>query len=361
MEGDTEMSGEVVTRLMKGNEALALAAIAYGVDSYFGYPITPQSEILETLSAKHPETMTVLQAESEVGAIHMVYGAAACGKVAFTSSSGPGFSLMQGGISYMCGAGLPAVIVNVMRGGPGLGTIQPSQADYYQVVKGGGHGDYHLFVVAPSSPQEMADFPPLAFDWAFRYRNPAVILADGTIGQMMERVSLNIPRHGTFDTTWAADGTLHKRSAYNRISSLRLDPADMEQVTGERFEKYALAEKNDARSEAFAVEDADTLLVAFGSVARVARRACEIAAEEGLRVGLFRPITLWPFPAEALRKAATSARHVVCVELNMGQMIDDVRLSLSSTPLSESVLHYGHTGGITLSPSEIVTFVKTIS
>lgn len=353
------MEGEDEIRLMKGNEALAHAAIRYGCDAYFGYPITPQSEILETLMAERPwltTGMQVLQAESEVAAIHMVYGAAATGRHAMTSSSGPGISLMQGGLSYLAGAGLPCLVVNVMRGGPGLGTIQPSQADYFQAVKGGGHGDYKLFTLAPASVQEMADFVAVAFDWAFSNNNPAMILADGTVGQMMEKVVLPPFRPRKSDEevrreyTWAATGE-KRRHGSNRISSLELDPAQMERRNMLREERYRLAEQHDARSESTMTADAELLLVAFGSAARVCEKAVGIARAKGLRLGLVRPVTLWPFPSEAVRSAARDAKGVLCVELNAGQMIEDVRLSLGDRL---PVRHYGRMGGVIFTPEEVV-------
>ncbi len=348
-------------RLMKGNEALAHAAIRCGADAYFGYPITPQSEVLETLMAERPWAttgMTVMQVESEVGAIHMVYGAAASGRMAMTSSSGPGISLMQGGISYMCGADLPCLVVNVMRGGPGLGTIQPSQGDYYQTVRGGGHGDYHVFTLAPASVQEMADFVSVAFDWAFKYRNPAMILADGTIGQMMEKVVLPPPRKRLTPkeveqrAPWAVNGTMRHRMEKNRITSLELDPALMEAKNRRREERYAEAERECVRFESIMTDDADIVLVAFGSSARVCTKAVEMARAEGVKMGLLRPITLWPFPKEALRDVARHAKAMLVVELNAGQMIDDVRLAVEGRIPVE---HFGRLGsGVILTPSEIV-------
>lgn len=355
-------------RLMKGNEALALAAIRCGADAYFGYPITPQSEILETLMAERPWAttgMTVMQVESEVGAIHMVYGAAATGRMAMTSSSGPGISLMQGGISYMCGANLPCLIVNVMRGGPGLGTIQPSQGDYYQSVRGGGHGDYHVFTLAPASVQEMADFVSVAFDWAFKYRNPAMILADGTIGQMMEKVVLPPvrPRLTAKEVEerapWAANGTMRHRMPKNRITSLELDPQMMEEKNQAREDRYAQAELECCRHEETLVADADIVLVAFGSSARVCSKAVELGRAEGLKLGLIRPITLWPFPKKALAEAAGHAKAMLVVELNAGQMIDDVRLAVNGRIPVE---HFGRLGsGVILTPTEIVEACHTLA
>ncbi len=359
------MSDEV--RLMKGNEALAHAAIRYGVDAYFGYPITPQSEILETLKGERPwktTGMTVMQVESEVGAIHMVYGAAATGRRAMTSSSGPGISLMQGGISYLCGANLPCLIVNVMRGGPGLGTIQPSQADYFQAVKGGGHGDYKLFVLAPASVQEMADFVYLAFDWAFKHRNPAMILADGTIGQMMEKVVLPEPRRRLTPSEieeqypWACTGTMRHRMPKNRVTSLELDPAQMEIKNQERADRYRKAEEEDARHEEYRTEDADIIVVAFGSAARVCTKAVDVARESGIKMGLIRPITLWPFPKKALAAAAERVKGFLVVELNAGQMIEDVRLAVNG---AKPVEHFGTMGsGVILTPNDIVAAAQRI-
>ena len=292
------MSEEV--KLMKGNEAIAHAAIRYGADGYFGYPITPQSEVMETLMALKPwedTGMVVLQAESEVAAINMVYGGASCGKAVMTSSSSPGVSLKQEGISYCAGAELPCLIVNVMRGGPGLGTIQPSQADYFQATKGGGHGDYHLIVLAPASVQEMADFVGLGFDLAFKYRNPAMILADGVIGQMMEKVVLPPyrPRRTEEEIRktmpWATQGRTPDRER-NVITSLELDPAIMEQRNIKLQATYRRIEENEIRYEALNCEGADYLMVAFGSMARICQKAIELAAAEGIKLGLVRPITL---------------------------------------------------------------------
>lgn len=350
-------------RLMKGNEAIAHAAIRYGCDGYFGYPITPQSEVLETLEELMPwETtgMVVLQAESEVAAINMVYGGASTGKAVMTSSSSPGVSLKQEGISYIAAASLPALVLNVMRGGPGLGTIQPSQADYFQATKGGGHGDYHLIVLAPSTVQEMADFVGLGFDLAFKYCNPAMILADGIVGQMMEKVVLPEQRARRTDEEireqcpWAANGRkgLRKR---NVITSLELESSRMEVINEELQAKYRRIEENETRWEEIDTEDADYLIISFGSVARISTKAKELAAEEGLKVGILRPITLWPFPSEAIRKAAKGKKGILVVELNAGQMIEDVRLAVHD---SLPVKHFGRMGGIIPSPSEIVTALK---
>ncbi len=350
-------------RLMKGNEAIAHAAIRYGCDGYFGYPITPQSEVLETLEELMPwETtgMVVLQAESEVAAINMVYGGASSGKAVMTSSSSPGVSLKQEGISYIAAASLPALILNVMRGGPGLGTIQPSQADYFQAVKGGGHGDYHLIVLAPSTVQEMVDFVGLGFDLAFKYTNPAMILADGIVGQMMEKVVLpeQRPRRTEEEIRrqcpWAADGRKDGRKR-NVVTSLELESSKMEVINHQLQARYREIEKNETRWEEIGVEDADYLIVAFGSIARICDKAREIAAEKGIKIGIVRPITLWPFPGEAINRAAEGKKGVLVVELNAGQMIEDVRLAVHDRLPVE---HFGRMGGIIPSPEEVVVAME---
>lgn len=350
-------------RLMKGNEAIAHAAIRYGVDGYFGYPITPQSEVLETLEALMPwETtgMTVLQAESEVASINMVYGGASTGKAVMTSSSSPGISLMQEGLSYIAAGELPALVVNVMRGGPGLGTIQPSQADYFQATKGGGHGDYHLIVLAPSTVQEMVDFVGLGMDLAFKYTNPSMILADGIVGQMMEKVVLpeQRPRRTEEEIRkqcpWAADGRKGGRKR-NVITSLELESSKMEVINEALQARYREIEKNETRWEEIGVEDADYLIVAFGTVARICAKAQELAAEKGIKVGIVRPITLWPFPTEAINKAAQGKKGILCVELNAGQMIEDVRLAVHD---SLPVEHFGRMGGIIPSPDEVLVALE---
>ena len=351
-------------KLMKGNEAIAHAAIRYGADGYFGYPITPQSEVLETLEALMPwETtgMTVLQAESEVASINMVYGGAASGKAVMTSSSSPGVSLMQEGISYLAASELPALIVNVMRGGPGLGPLHPSQADYFQATKGGGHGDYHLIVLAPSTVQEMADFVGLGFDLAFKYRTPAMILADGVVGQMMEKVVLPPQRERRTDEQirrecpWAVTGRTGGRPR-NVVTSLELDSAVMEK-NNERFQRtYQEIEKNEVRYEEKYTDDAEYLIVAFGSIARICLKAIEEARKAGIKVGLIRPITLWPFPYDAIREAAKHVKGILCVELNAGQMIEDVRLAVSD---SVPVRHFGRLGGIVPNPQEVLNALES--
>ncbi|WP_106827800.1 3-methyl-2-oxobutanoate dehydrogenase subunit VorB [Parabacteroides pacaensis] len=350
-------------KLMKGNEAIARAAIRCGADGYFGYPITPQSEIMETLMAEMPwETtgMVVLQAESEVAAINMVYGGAGSGKKVMTSSSSPGISLKLEGISYMAGAELPCLIVNVMRGGPGLGTIQPSQADYFQTVKGGGHGDYRLIALAPSSVQEMADFVSLGFDLAFKYRNPAIILADGIVGQMMEKVVLpeQQPRHTDEEIRqqcpWAVTGKTKDRKR-NVITSLELDPAAMEENNLRFQRKYREIEENEVRYEEFMCEDAEYLVVAFGSSARICQKVVEIAREEGIKLGLLRPITLWPFPQKALASYVGKVKGILSVELNAGQMVEDIRLAIEC---KVKVEHFGRLGGIVFTPDEVLNALK---
>src|SRR5574344_430487 len=355
--------GKVV--LMKGNEAIARAAILCGADGYFGYPITPQSEVLETLSELKPwETtgMVVVQAESEVASINMVYGGAGAGKMVMTSSSSPGVSLMQEGVSYMAGAELPCLIVNVQRGGPGLGTIQPSQADYFQTVKGGGHGDYRLITLAPNSVQEMADFVGLAFDLAFKYRNPAMILADGVIGQMMEKVVLPPikPRRTDAEVIkecpWATTGRTKDRKP-NIITSLELKPDAME-VNNLRFQaKYKKIEETEVRFEEIMCDDAEYLIVAFGSMARIGQKALELLREEGVKVGMLRPITLWPFPTKEIDCLTSKVKDMLVVEINAGQMIEDVRLAVNG---KIPVEHFGRLGGIVPDPDEIVEAMKKL-
>ncbi|MBP5135055.1 MAG: 3-methyl-2-oxobutanoate dehydrogenase subunit VorB [Paludibacteraceae bacterium] len=351
-------------RLMKGNEAIAETAIRCGADGYFGYPITPQSEVMETLMALKPwETtgMVVLQAESEVAAINMVYGGAASGKKVMTSSSSPGVSLKQEGISYIAGAELPCLIVNVMRGGPGLGTIQPSQADYFQAVKGGGHGDYRLIVLAPASVQEMADLTALGFDLAFKYRNPVMLLADGVIGQMMEKVVLPAqqPRRTDEEVVaqcpWATTGKTKDRKP-NIITSLELVP-DKQEENNIRFQaKYKKMEENEVRYETFMCDDAEYLIVAFGSAARISQKAVEEARKEGIKVGLLRPITLFPFPKKPLAELSKQVKGILVVEMNAGQMIEDVKLATNCSVKTE---HFGRMGGIVPSPDEITEALKT--
>lgn len=345
-------------RLMKGNEVVAEAAIRCGCDGYFGYPITPQSEILETLSALKPwETtgMVVLQAESEVASINMLYGGASCGKKVMTSSSSPGISLMLEGISYLAGAELPCVIVNVVRGGPGLGTIQPSQADYLQTTKGGGHGDYQVIALTPASVQEMHDFVPLGFDLAFKYRIPVIILSDGVIGQMMEKVELMdyTPRWTSEEIekisgSWATSGK--KNRERHVITSVELESEKMESHNYHLQTKYRQIERDEVRFEEFKTDDADYLIVAYGSSARICQKTVEIAREKGIKVGLLRPLTVWPFPTVRIQQLAERVKGVLSVEMNAGQMIMDIKLALDGKIPS---FHFGRYGGIVHSPHEI--------
>ena len=357
----TEGTQEVV--LMKGNEAIARAAIRCGVDGYFGYPITPQSEVIETLAELKPwETtgMQVVQAESELASIYMVYGAAGCGKRAMTSSSSPGVALMQEGITYLAGAELPALIVNVQRGGPGLGTIQPSQGDYFQATRGGGNGDYNVIVLAPASVQEMADFVDLAFELAFKYRNPAMILSDGVIGQMMEKVVVppfkprKTDEEVIRECPWASTGKTKDRQR-NVITSLELKPEEMEKRNLALQEKYRKIKENEVRYETQQMSDAEYMIVAFGSAARIAEKSVELAREQGIKVGLFRPITLWPFPEKEIAALAKGKKGVLVAEINAGQMVQDVRLAINGTVPVE---HFGRLGGIVPDPEEIVAALK---
>ncbi|MBR7068035.1 MAG: 3-methyl-2-oxobutanoate dehydrogenase subunit VorB [Bacteroidales bacterium] len=346
--------------LMKGNEAIAEAAIRCGCDGYFGYPITPQSEVLETLALRKPweETgMVVLQAESEIASINMVYAGAGCGKKVMTSSSSPGISLKQEGITYIAGAELPCLIVNVVRGGPGLGTIQPAQSDYFQAVKGGGHGDYRLIVLAPASVQEMYDFVDLGFELAFKYRNPAMILSDGVIGQMMEKVKVGeykkrltdqeiVERYGS----WATTGKTPNRQR-NIITSLDLDANRQEQFNLKLQRKYREIEENETRFELINCDDADYILVAYGSSSRICQKAVDLCREKGIKVGLLRPITLFPFPTKAIQSFVGKVKGFLTVEMSAGQMVEDVRLAVNGQCRVE---HFGHMGGVIPSPNEVV-------
>ncbi len=356
-----EPQGEVL--LLKGNEAIAYAAIRCGCDGYFGYPITPQSEVLETLAAEEPwktTGMVVVQAESEVASINMLYGGGGTGKRVMTSSSSPGIALMQEGISYMAGAEIPGLIVNVQRGGPGLGTIQPSQGDYNQATRGGGNGDYRVIVLAPASVQEMADFVDLSFRLAFKYRNPVMILSDGVIGQMMEKVILPPyrPRRSEEEIArecpWASNGHGLKQRGVNVITSLELDPAMMEQRNIALQQKYQRIEEAEVRYETLQTDDADFLIVAFGSAARISLKAVEVLRQEGRKVGLFRPITLWPFPEKEIHELSRQVKGILVVEINAGQMIYDVRLACGD---NLPIRHYGRQGGIIPDPEEVVNAV----
>jgi len=339
---------------MKGNEAVAEASIRAGADAYFGYPITPQSEILEYLMEHNPaETtgMVVLQAESEVAAINMVYGAASAGCRVLTSSSGPGISLMMESISFLAGAELPCLLVNVSRAGPGLGTIQPSQSDYFQCTKGGGHGDYRMLTLAPQSVQEMADFTELGFELAFKYRNPVMILTDGVIGQMMEKVVFpeHKPRKKEAEP-WAVTGKPASRER-NIVTSLNLEALKHERHNIRLQAKYRRMEEEDTRYETFLCEDAEYIVVAYGASARISRKAVELAREKGIKAGLFRPVTLFPFPSKALKETAKNAKGLLSVEMNAGQMVDDVRLAVECRI---PVMHWGRYGGVVHAPGEVL-------
>ena len=343
--------------LMKGNEAIAEAAIRAGCRHYFGYPITPQTELAAYMAKRMPKIGgTFLQAESEIAAINMVYGVSATGKRVMTSSSSPGVSLKQEGISYIAGADLPALIINVQRGGPGLGGIQPSQSDYFQATKGGGHGDYHLIVLTPSSVQEMADLTALAFDLADKYRVPAMILADGTMGQMMEPVALPEESSCSVEKPWAVTGTKLERE-HNVVNSLYLDPGELEKTNFERFERYRQIEENEVRYESYMMDDAEYCIVAFGIAARVSKNAVVALRKEGIKAGLIRPITIWPFPKKAIAEAADQVKGFVSVELSMGQMIEDVRLA---EQCKKPVVLCNRTGGIIPTPEQIIDTVKNM-
>ncbi len=343
---------------MKGNEALAEAAITAGCRHYFGYPITPQTEVAAYMAKRMPKIGgTFLQAESEVAAINMVLGAAAAGVRSMTSSSSPGISLKSEGISYMAGCDVPAVIVNVERGGPGLGGIQPSQSDYFQATKGGGHGDYHLIVLAPASVQEMYSLTIKGFEIADNYRIPTMILTDGTIGQMMEPVSLDAVEVKQFDKPWSACGQ-RGRDHRNIINSLSLKPEELEQWNFDRYKRYEIVKEKEVMYEEFMMDDAEVCIVAFGIAARVSKNAIVEARKQGIKVGMIRPITLWPFPEKALKAAAEKCKAFVSVELSMGQMIDDVKLAIEC---KKPVLLCNRTGGMIMSPDEVVAKIVEAS
>ena len=344
--------------LMKGNEALAEAALRAGCRFFFGYPITPQTELAAYMSKRMEKVGgTFLQAESEIAAINMVYGAAAAGARVMTSSSSPGISLKGEGISYMAGADLPGVIINVQRGGPGLGGIQPSQADYWQATRALGHGDFRVVVYAPSTVQEMADLAFTAFDVADKYRTPVMILADGMLGQMMEPVVMPEPRDEQIEKPWATTGHKHARP-HNVVNSLYLTADELERLNIERYERYAQIERDEQRAETFLVEDADVVVVAFGASARVARSAVVEARAKGVKAGLIRPITLWPFPVDALEAAVPTAKAFLTVEMNMGQMVDDVRLAVNGRCPVE---FFGRTGGVIPTPVEVLAQIEDLN
>ena len=337
--------------LMKGNEAIAEAAIIAGCRHYFGYPITPQTEIAAYMSKKMPKIGGVfLQAESEVAAINMVYGVASTGLRVMTSSSSPGISLKGEGLSYLAGADLPALVVNVQRGGPGLGGIQPSQSDYFQATKGGAHGDFHMLVIAPASVQEMAEYTVKGFELADKYRMTTMILADGTLGQMMEPVSLDFDVNPMPEKPWAATGTKMQRK-HNIINSLYLKPDELERTNFERFERYKTIEENEVMYEEYLMEDAKICIAAFGIASRVAKNAIDEARKQGIKVGLIRPITLWPFPTKVFAKYADKVKEFISVELSMGQMIEDVRLAVNGkAPVSLC----NRSGGMIPSPEQVL-------
>ena len=340
--------------LMKGNEAIAEAAIRAGCRHYFGYPITPQTEIAAYMAKKMPKIGGVfLQAESEIASINMVYGASAAGMRVMTSSSSPGISLKTEGLSYIAGSDVPALVVNVQRGGPGLGGIQPSQADYFQATKGGGHGDYRMIVLAPASVQEMASLTIKGFDLADKYRMISMILADGTIGQMMEPITFEDVEATVYEKPWALTGTECKRK-HNIVSSLYLKPDELERVNFERYEKYKLIEQTEAMWEEYMMDDAEICVVAFGIASRVAKNAVAEARSKGIKVGLIRPITLWPFPNAPLRAAADKVKAFISVELSMGQMIEDVRLAAEC---KKPVMLCNRAGGMIPTPDEVLAAI----
>lgn len=344
--------------LMKGNEAIGEAAIVAGCRHYFGYPITPQSELIEYMAKRLPKVGgTFLQAESEVAAINMVYGAAGAGARVMTSSSSPGISLKQEGISYIAGAELPCVIVNIQRGGPGLGGIQPGQSDYFQATKGGGHGDYHTIVLAPNSVQEMADLTIEGFDLADKYRNPVLFLGDGALGQMMEPVTFKAKNIESYSKPWATAG-MGERTTVNRINSLYLKPEELEKHNNKLQQKYQLISEQETRWEETLTDDAELILVAYGITSRIAYSAMEMARAAGRKVGLFRPITLWPFPRKQLAAAiGKKSATALTVELSTGQMVEDVMLAANG---AAPVHFYGRSGGMIMSPAQIYGEIEKI-
>ncbi len=359
-----DMKKDVV--LLKGNEAIAKASYRYGYDGFFGYPITPQSEILETLSLDKPwETtgMVVLQAESEIASINMVYAAGASGKCAMTSSSSPGVALMQEGISYMAACEIPGLVVSVGRGGPGLGTIQPGQADYYQAVYGGGNGDYHCIVLAPDSVQEMADFMGLAKELMFKWRMPLIILSDGVIGQMMEKVILppfqprRTDKEIAAQCPWATNGIGLKKRRYNFMTSLELDAVEMQSRNRAMTEKYNRICETEVRYESYKADDAEYLIVAYGCSARISMNAVDRLRQEGIKAGMLRPITLWPFPAKKINELASHCKCILTVELSEGQMVNDVRLAVEG---KAPVRFFGCSGGVVPSPQEVYSALREL-
>ncbi len=344
--------------LMKGNEAIGAAAIEAGCKYFFGYPITPQSELPEYMSRELPKIGgCFLQAESEIAAINMVYGAAGAGVRAMTSSSSPGISLKQEGISYIAGAELPCVIVNIMRGGPGLGSIQPSQTDYFQATRGGGNGDYRLVVLAPANVQELVDLIIEGFDIADQYRNPVMILGDGMIGQMMEPIEFKNPKQRELpEKTWATTGTKGERKP-NIINSLYLAAEELERHNIKLQAKYKEIRENEVKVESYNIEDADVVIAAYGTTSRIARTAISQLEKEGYKVGLIRPITLWPYPYDEFKKINENCKGILTVEMNTGQMIDDVKIAVEG---KFPVYFHGRTGGMVPTPAEIIEKVKAI-
>ena len=350
------MMGEKV--LMKGNEAIAEAAIAAGCRHFFGYPITPQTEVAAYMSKRMPKIGGVyLQGESEVASINMVLGAGAAGVRVMTSTSSPGISLMAEGISYIAGSEVPCLIVNVERGGPGLGGIQPSQSDYFQATRATGHGDFHLLVFAPATVQETVDLISDAFDLGDKFRIPTMILSDGLLGQMMEPVVLPEPKEPTDNKDWALKGHQGKRK-HNVVNSLYIDPAELEQKNRDRFEKYRIIQETEQRAEEYMADDAEIIIVAFGASSRIAHSAVDLARKKGIKAGLIRPITLWPFPEKALNKHAPHAKVFLSVEMNMGQMVEDVRLAIRD---SKPVRFFGRTGGVVPTPAEVLEQIEKLN
>ncbi len=347
--------GEI--RFMKGNDALAEAAIRAGLQGYFGYPITPQSEVIEYLAMEEPKhNFTLLQAESEVAAINMVYGGAAAGARVMTTTSSPGYSLMQEGVSYIACAELPCVLVNVARGGPGLGTIQPSQGDYFQAVKGGGHGDYRLIVFGPNSVQEMVDHCFLAFELADKYRIPTLLLSDGAIGQMMEKIDMPDPIEYKPNKPWATTGKTKDRD-HNIITSLYIKSEDMEEKNDILQAKYKEIEENEVRVEEYKVDDAEYIITSFGVTSRVCKKTVDLGREAGLKIGMLRPITLWPFPTNRVAELANTDRvkFFISVEMNCGQMVEDIKLIANG---AKPVHFYGRQGGILPTPDEVLDVIR---
>ena len=344
--------------LMKGNEAIAEAAIRANCKHFFGYPITPQTEISAYMAKMMPKVGGVfLQAESEIAAINMVYGAAGAGVRAMTSSSSPGISLKAEGISYIAGADLPCVIVNIVRAGPGLGGILPAQSDYFQATKGCGHGDYKMIVLSPASIQEIVDCTTSAFDLADKDRMPVMILGDAMLGQMMEPIDFpDVLANDFCEKEWATTGTKMKRKR-NVINSLYIDPEELELLIKARYEKYYNIEQTETRYEAENIDDAEVVLVAYGTTARIAKAAMKTARADGMKVGLIRPITLWPFPSSIIAQTAKTAKAIISVEMSMGQMVEDIRLAVNGIC---PVHFYGRTGGMIPTPAEVIGEIRRV-